>query len=80
MFHDIPEFQNEKCVLLIKQFIPEDPGITEVIQIDGVHRLGKPKGKTRPIGVKCHEYQQRELVLTTANDKFDELKKEQRGR
>lgn len=74
LFHGIGETPNENCELLVKQFMAEHLGIREDIKIDRAHRLGKPKGKVRPIVVKFHEYQQRELIRTTANDKYDTLK------
>ena len=74
LFHGIPESPNENCELLVKEFIGRHLEIRHVISIDRAHRLGKPKNKTRPIVVKFHYYNQRELIRTTANDKIENLK------
>ena len=79
LFHGIEESQNENYELLVKRFIAEDLEIGEDIKIDRAHRLGKPKGRTRPIVVKFHKYRQRELVRVTAGDKFEALKTVNKG-
>ena len=79
LFHGIDELANENCELLVQQFIAERLDIAETIYIDRAHRLGKPKGRTRPIVVKFHEYRQRELVRVTAGDKSDALKAVNKG-
>ena len=68
-----------KTELLVKRFIAEHLEIGEDIKIDRAHRLSKPKGRTRPIVVKFHKYQQRELVRVTAADKFEALKNVNKG-
>lgn len=79
LFHGIAEQHNENCETLIKQFIREKLEIGQEIKIDRVHRLGKPKGRVRPIVVKFHSYTDRELIRTTANDKSDFLKSINQG-
>ena len=74
LFHGIPEGQNEDCENLVKQFIAEKLDIMQEITIDRAHRLGKPKGRVRPIVVKFHQYTERETIRLKANDKRDYLK------
>ena len=74
LFHGIRETQHEDCDALVKQFITEKLDIAQEIIIDRAHRLGKPKGRTRPIVVKFHQYTDRELVRKTAADKSEQLK------
>ena len=74
LFHGIEESQNENCELLDKRFIAENLEIWKDIKIDRAQRLGKPKGRTRPIVVKFHKYRQLELVRVTAGDKSEALK------
>ena len=74
LFHGIPKSSNENCELLVKEFISRHLEIGYEILIDTAHRLGKPKTKTRPIVVKSHYYNQRELIRTTANDKIENLR------
>ena len=56
LFHGIKESTNENCELLVRRFIAEHLDIGEDIKLDRAHRLGKPKGRTRSIVVKFHEY------------------------
>ena len=79
LFHGIEESTTENCKLLVRRFIAEHLDIGEDIKLDRAHRLGKPKGRTRPIVVKFHEYRQRELVRTTAGDKYETLKTANKG-
>ena len=79
LFHGIEEGTNENCELLVKRFIAEQLEIGEDIKLDRAHRLGKPKGRTRPIVVKFHEYRQRELIRVTAGDKYEALKTVNKG-
>ena len=65
---------SEDCELLVKDFIKNNLEILQDITIDRAHRLGKPKGKVRPIVVKFHYYREREHVRLTAQDKVNELK------
>ena len=44
-----------------------------------LYRLGKPRGRTRPIVVKFHQYSDRELIRTKAADKRDFLKTQNQG-
>ena len=79
LFHGIEELTGENCEMLVQQFIAERLNITETIHIDRAHRLGKPKGRIRPIVVKFHEYRQRELVRVTAGEKSEALKDVNKG-
>ena len=74
LFHGIPEGQNENCETLVKQFVADKLNIGHEITIDRAHRLGKPKGRVRPIVVKFHEYTERETIRLKANDKREALK------
>ena len=74
LFHGIEEVHNEDCEHLMKQFIKDKLSIEQEIKIDRAHRLGKPKGRIRPIVVKFHSYTDRELIRNTANDKAEYLK------
>ena len=79
LLHGIEEKTNENCELLVKRFIAEQLEIGEDIKLDRAHRLGKPKGRTRPIVVKFHQYRQRELIRVTAGGKYEELKTVKKG-
>ena len=74
LFHGIPEGPNENCEDLVHQFLTDILEIGQVVKIDRAHRLGKPKGRVRPIVVKFHNYKDRELIRTKAADKSDKLK------
>ena len=74
LFHGMLESTHEDCEAIIKTFIKEKLDILQDITIDRAHRLGKPRGKTRPIVVKFHQYTDRELIRTTAADKSEHLK------
>ena len=80
LFHGIPESANEKCEMVVKQFIGEKLRILQDVTLDRAHRLGKPRnGKVRPIVVKFHYYSERELVRTTAQTKSAELRNIHQG-
>lgn len=74
LFHENSETHNESCEALVKQFILEKLNITQDITMDRVRRLGKPRGRLRPIVVKFHYFYERELIRVTAKDKSDKLK------
>ena len=74
LFHGIPEGKNENCETLVKQFVADKLDIDQAITIDRAHRLGKPKGRVRPIVVKFHEYTERETIRLKANEKREALK------
>ena len=79
LFHGIPEGQNENCETLVKQFVADKLDIGQEITIDRAHRLGKPKGRVRPIVVKFHEYTERETIRLKANDRREALKASYQG-
>ena len=79
LFHGMIENQHEDCEAIVKQFIKEKLDIDQDIIIDRAHRLGKPRGRTRPIVVKFHQYSDRELIRTKAADKRDFLKTQNQG-
>lgn len=79
LFHGIPEGPNENCEHLVQQFITDILEIGQMVKIDRAHRLGKPRGKIRPIVVKLHNYKDRELIRTTAADKSEKLKDLKQG-
>ena len=74
LFHGINENVGENCETLVKDFIRGKLEILQEVTIDRAHRLGKPKGRVRPIVVKFHYYTEREQVRLTAQDKTNELK------
>ncbi|KAH3735303.1 hypothetical protein DPMN_041768 [Dreissena polymorpha] len=75
LFYGVIETPHKKCDDIVKNTISEKLDIEEAITIDRAHRLGKPThGKKRPIMMKFHYYQQRELVRKTAITKTRELK------
>ena len=79
LFHGIAETPNENCETLVQQFVTEKLEIAHNIIIDRAHRLGKPRGKTRPIVVKFHQYTDRELIRTKAAEKSEMLKSIHQG-
>ena len=79
LFHGLPETNNENCELLVKRFFVDQLNIDKEIILDRAHRLGKPRGRTRPIVVKFHSFTDRELVRTTAQTKSAELKNINQG-
>ena len=74
LFHGIAEGPNENCEDLVHEFLTQTLEIGQMVKIDRAHRLGKPKGRVRPIVVKFHSYKDREMIRTTATEKSDKLK------
>ncbi len=57
------EEKDEDCSAVIQDFCKDKLEITEPIELDRVHRMGKKKqGKIRPIIAKFRNYEQRDLV------------------
>ena len=54
MFYGIAEGPNENCEDLVHEFLTQTLEIGQMVKIDRAHRLGKPKGRVRPIVVKFH--------------------------
>ena len=76
LFHGLPEQQGENCEQLISDLIHSQLNIDSDIKFERVHRIGKQDAKKgpRPIVSKFHEFKDRELVLTTAQSKYQQLK------
>ena len=79
LFHGILETPKEDLEALVKHFIAENLEIAQDIIIDRAHRLGKPRGRTRPTIVKFHQYTDRELIRTKAAEKSKLLKTVKQG-
>ena len=77
-----PEAEIENCKLEIKAFIEENLSLdASKMCFDRAHRLGNPfRAKTpRPIIVKFHSYEEREVVRNTAYRLKDELRTKNLG-
>ena len=79
LFIGIEETENEDCSLKVKIFCEDELQMqhdtVEDIVIDRAHRIGKLKvGSVRPIVVKFHRYNEREMVRLKANERREPLK------
>ena len=80
LFHGIQEEAQENCEGKVQELINTHLNISANITFDRVHRLGRRGAKNpRPIVAKFHQYKDRELVLTTAQQKSEELKSQNFG-
>ena len=75
LFHGLPEKREENCEQLISDLIHTQLNIDSDIKFERVHMIGKKGVKdSRPIVAKSHEFKDRELVFTTAQSKYQQLK------
>ena len=79
LFIGIEETENEDCSRKVKIFCEDELQMqhdtVEDIVIDRAHRIGKLKvGSVRPIVVKFHRYNEREMVRLKANERREPLK------
>jgi DNA repair exonuclease SbcCD ATPase subunit len=67
MFYNIEECETENCMDVIQELARDKLKLTEIIEIDRAHRIGRVgPGKIRPIVAKFRNYQQRENIRKSA--------------
>ena len=68
LFFNIQENDEENCNDIIQKFCTENLQLTDSVEIDRAHRIGKRAvGKHRPIVVKFHSFAHREAVRKNGN-------------
>ncbi|KAK3101461.1 hypothetical protein FSP39_003772 [Pinctada imbricata] len=67
IFDWIPESNEEKCEEVLTKFIADEMGLTEIVNLERVHRMGRHvAGKHRPIVAKFSSFKQKETVRRAA--------------
>ena len=68
LFNGFAEERDESCATKICAFLRESLNINDAISVDRAHRLGRSRrGTDRPIIVAFRDYQDTQLILSSAN-------------